>query len=92
VRDVVVTPQHQTVEPVVEPVARRPQRTDHQVIFVGRHLPGALTVHLDSQAGRHRGHLDLVIQCQRQTERIEARSKIGAGRGYPDPQRRDSHH
>ncbi len=72
-----MTAQYQAVGPVTAPRACGSQRADHQVRLVGRHLPGALAADLDPEARWRQSYLDLVIEAQCQSERIESRSEVG---------------
>ncbi len=54
-------------------------RPHDQVLGGQRHLPGTLTLDLDDETGICCLNDDLVIQAQRQTEAVEARSEVGTG-------------
>ena len=57
----------------------------HKVFGRTRHLLGALSGHIDGDAFVGHPYQQVVVQTQRQSERIEARSEVGRRRRHPDP-------
>lgn len=57
-----------------------PDRPHHQVVGIQRDMPGALPFDIDDQPGIGCLDFDFVIQTQRETQAVEPRAQIGAGR------------
>src|SRR5690606_25209819 len=72
-----------------------PQGTHHEVGLVLGDETSALPLDHDARrGGAERAHLDLVVEAQGETERVEARAEVGArGRDtHPDGVGREAHH
>ena len=64
---------------------RRPHRAHDQVFLAGSGQVRALAGNLDGQPGLADPRVHVVVQAQRQPERVEARPQVGTGRGHPHP-------
>ncbi|BDZ42950.1 hypothetical protein GCM10025865_22490 [Paraoerskovia sediminicola] len=86
VRDPVDAPHVQAGQRSADVLERSLERTDHEVVGVGRHLTGALPLDLDADhGGRRRAHLDLVVDPEREAQSVEAGTQVRAGGGHTDP-------
>src|SRR5204862_1550205 len=66
---------------------RRAHGPDHQVLLARRRRLAALAGHLDGQPAVGDARLDLVVERQRQAQRVEPRPQVGAGGGRAHPGR-----
>ncbi len=64
---------------------RRPHRAHDQVILARPGQVRAFAGDLDGQPGRADPRVHVVVQGEREPERVEARSQVRAGRGHSHP-------
>ncbi len=83
VRDPVLRDEVETRHGLVERGEGVRDGRDHEVRLVGRHLARAHAAHVDRGAGRvaHRDR-EVVVQREREAERVEAGAEVGARRGH----------